>query len=55
MIEEKGWFESDFQAAFGELEKEGRVKNLDATGRRRTKFVHFTEHGNSGERLVREK
>jgi len=55
MIEETGWFESDFQAAFHELEREGRVKNLDATGKRRTKFVHFTEHGNKGERLVREK
>jgi three-Cys-motif partner protein len=54
MLEETGWFEGDFQAAFGELEKEGRVKNLDATGRRRTKFVHFTEHGNRGELLVRE-
>jgi three-Cys-motif partner protein len=55
MIEETGWFESDFQAAFGELGKEGKVKNLDAIGRRRTKFVHFTEHDNRGERLVKEK
>ncbi len=55
MIEETGWFESDFQVAFHELEKEGRVKNLDATGKRRTKFVHFTAQGNKGERLVREK
>ena len=55
MIEETGWFEGDFQAAFGELEKEGRVENLDATDRRRTKFVHFTAQGNRGERLVRGK
>lgn len=54
MIEETGWFESDFQVAFHELEKEGRVKNLDATGKRRTKFVHFTTHGSEGERLMRE-
>lgn len=55
MIEETGWFESHFQVAFHELEKEGTVKNLDASGRRRTKFVHFTALGNKGERLVREK
>ena len=54
MIEETGWFESDFQVAFHELEKEGRVKNLDTTGKRRTKFVHFTAQGTEGERLVRE-
>ena len=55
MIEETGRFESDFQVAFHELEKEGRVKNLDATGKRRTTFVNFTAQGNKGERLVREK
>jgi hypothetical protein len=55
VIEETGWFEGDFQAAFHELEKEGMVKNLDAIGKRRAKFVHFTAHGNKGERLVREK
>ncbi len=53
MIEETGWYESDFQVAFHELEREGRVKNLDATGSRRTKkFIHFTEQANKGERLV---
>jgi three-Cys-motif partner protein len=55
MIEETGWFESDFQIAFHELEREGRVKNLDATRKRRTKFIHFTEQDSKGERLVREK
>ena len=55
MIEETGWFESDFQVAFHELEREGRVKNLDATHKRRSKFIHFTEHDSKGERLVREK
>lgn len=54
MLEETGWFEGDFQAAFGELEKEGRAKNLDTKGRRRTKFVHFDAHNNKGERLVKE-
>ncbi len=51
MIEETGWFESDLQAAFGRLEKEGEVKNLDATGRRRKKFVHFSNNDNKGEFL----
>lgn len=54
MLEGTGWFEGDLQAAFGELEREGKVQNLDAVGRRRrAKFVHFTAHGNMGERLVR--
>lgn len=52
MIEETRWFESDFQAAFHELEREGMVKNLDATGRRTKKFIHFTEQDSKGERLV---
>lgn len=53
MLEETGWFESDLQTTFGELEKEGLVKNLDGSGKRRKKFVHFTENNNRGERLVR--
>jgi len=51
MLEETGWFETDFQEAFHDLEKEGKVKNLDATGKRRTKFVHFDQTG--GERLIK--
>lgn len=53
MLEETGWFESDLQAAFGELEREEKVKNLETTGKRRTKFVHFTENQNKGERLIK--
>ena len=53
MLEETGWFESDFQAAFGDLEKEGKVNNLDSKGRRRTKFIHFTENHNKGEHLIK--
>lgn len=49
MLEETGWFESDFQAAFNDLEREGKVRNLDAIGKRRTKFVHY----NKGERLIK--
>lgn len=54
MIEATGWFESDFQLAFGELQREGRVKNFDVSGNRRTKkFIHFAANSNKGERLVR--
>lgn len=54
MIEETGWFESDFQAAFRELAEEGAVANLDdTTNRRRTKFVHFDAPHNRGEQLIR--
>ncbi len=55
LLEDTGWFESDFQRAFGELEREGRVRNLDASGRRHKKFIHFSANGNRGERLVRVK
>jgi len=55
MIEETGWFESDFQAAFHKLEREGRVRNLDATRKRRSRYIRFAEHGGKGERLVKEK
>lgn len=51
MLEETGWFETDFQEAFHDLEKKGKVKNLDATGKRRSKFVHFDQTG--GERLIK--
>jgi three-Cys-motif partner protein len=54
MLEETEWFESDLQAAFGALEKEGKVKNLDSSGKRRTKFVHFDAHDNRGENLIKE-
>lgn len=54
MIEETGWFESDFQAAFGELASQGVVANLDdGTKRRRKKFVHFDAQHNQGEELIR--
>jgi three-Cys-motif partner protein len=54
MIEETGWFESDFQAVFGELAKQGLVENLDDKNkRRRSKFVHFDAEHNQGEYLKR--
>ena len=51
MMEETGWFESEFQTAFHELEKEGKAKNIDSTGRRRTRYIHFSDHKGKGERL----
>ncbi len=55
MLEEKGWFERDFQVAFGELEKEGIAKNVDVTGtgKRHTNFIHFDERSGKGERLIK--
>jgi three-Cys-motif partner protein len=41
MLEEKGWFISDFQKAFNELISEGKVKNLDASRKRPVHAVHF--------------
>ncbi len=49
MLEETGWFESDFQKAFGELARKGLVQNLDGTPKRRSKFVYFKD----GEQLVK--
>jgi three-Cys-motif partner protein len=48
-LEESDWLESDLQAAFKELVKEGKVENIDMQRNRRTRFVHFGE----GEHLRR--
>jgi len=53
MLEETAWFESDLQDALGELMKEGKVKNLDATTKRRSRFVHFEGNHGKGEYLVK--
>jgi hypothetical protein len=55
MLEETGWFESNFQEAFHELQLEGKAKNLDDAEKtkRRKKFIHFEENRNCGERLVK--
>jgi three-Cys-motif partner protein len=49
MLEETGWFISDFQTAFKELEKDHKVKNLDTKRTRPVNAVNFEK----GERLVR--
>lgn len=51
MLEETGWFESDFQKAFSELTRKGLVENLDGTTKRWSKFIHF----DNNERLVKVK
>ena len=53
MLEETDWFIRDFQAAFKELQNEGKVKNLDSTRNRPKNVVHFKENDNEGEQLVR--
>ena len=47
MLEETGWFISDFQTAFKQLQEENKVKNIDARRTRRKNVVHFEQ----GERL----
>ena len=53
MMEETGWFMTDFQKAFLELEREGKVKNLASTGMRTENPVHYWANGNRGELLVK--
>ena len=53
MLEETGWFESDFQKAFAELTQKGLVKNLDGTPKRRVNFIHFNANRSEGERLTK--
>ena len=49
MLEETDWFASDFQEAFKELEKEDKVKNLDAQRARPVNAVNFGK----SERLIK--
>lgn len=51
MLEETGWFVNDFQKAFLELEREGKVRNLASTGMRTENAVHYWANGNRGEPL----
>ena len=48
ILEQTDWFPGDLQRALGNLVRDNVVRNLDATGRRRTKFVHLDD---GGERL----
>ena len=53
MLEGTEWFPGDFQKAFGELERDGLVKNFNAEKKRRSKFVHFDANHNDGELLAK--
>jgi hypothetical protein len=53
MLEETEWFMEDFQKAFLELEREGKVKNLASTGMRTENPVRYWVNGNRGELLAR--
>jgi three-Cys-motif partner protein len=52
LLEETDWFPGDLQRALGNLITAGKVRNLDMTNPRRTRFLHFE---NGGERLQRMK
>ena len=45
MLEETDWFPSDLQRALGNLMKQGLVQNLDAPGKRRSRFLHYEKDG----------
>lgn len=47
MLEEKDWFPGDLQQALGHLMVQGKVANLDAKGKRKSRYLHFEV----GERL----
>ncbi len=50
MLEETDWFIGDMQNAFGELEEEGKVKNIDSIEKAYgNSFVHFEENKGKGE------
>jgi len=53
MIEETGWFISNFQVALAELISEGKVRNLDASRIRPKNVVDFSKNKNAGEFLQR--
>lgn len=44
MLENTEWFPGDFQKAFGELAKEGKVRNLDAKRARPVNAVNFEKN-----------
>ncbi len=51
MLEETDWFISHFQAAFKELQKEGKVRNSDSARIRPKNVVHFHANKHTGELL----
>ncbi len=51
MLEETDWFISHLQAAFKELQEEGKVVNIDSARIRPKNVVHFDASRHKGERL----
>jgi hypothetical protein len=51
MLEETGWFITDFQNAFKQLEKEGLVDNSDSKRIRPKHPIHFNANFGRGELL----
>lgn len=49
LLEKTDWFPGDLQRALGNLIASGKVCNLDAEGKRRSRFLHFEKK--NGERL----
>ena len=41
LLEETDWFAGDLQDALGRLMTQGKVRNLDAKGKRRSQFLHY--------------
>ena len=41
MLEQTDWFPGDLQRALGNLMRRGLVRNLDASGKRSSRFLHF--------------
>ena len=44
-LEETDWFPCDLQQALGRLIADGKVVNLDAKGKRKSKFLHLDKNG----------
>lgn len=51
LLEETDWFPGDLQRALGNLITVGKVRNLDMTNPRRTKFLHFENGGECLQRI----
>jgi hypothetical protein len=45
LMEETDWLPGDLQRALGNLIEIGKVRNLDATTKRRSKFLHYKDPG----------
>lgn len=51
-LESTGWMPGEYQASLLRLIEDGHVQNLDASGRRPKKPLHYDADGGQGERLI---